>query len=1022
MPDQMTDDEFLQAAKGDVPTATTLLPLSQAELGKAQAQTPQPRSAVGPTMGELHEQNLVKMGKVPGVPFHEEGLDNWTTFWATMREGKDRQLRFLANKFGPENVRLNQENEPVVRIPNPKTGQPEDYPLNPRQMSAKDLTGLLKFAPEAIGAYLAVELGGPAAGVLGRSLLGAAGTEAGATVKDIATQAYDQPGGVEGKKSVIEHLERIPGDVLADLGLAGLVKGGQLVKGVASGKGLPNPLARTPLLAPADPALTREGVAAAERNVARSGIPSNLRPSEVSGIPLMAMLEQYFERKPAGASPMIAGKIRREDASKAFQNWLVDPSTLASDEAVGRKGLAAIKETVEPYEKEAALAQTAVEAEQKAGARIAQAQREGQVAKARTDILSGMNVAQLPTEGLKLPELGQVLREKFAADVGKFKAKASELYDKFFENPLAKEPIISGETLKSSVDQLRAELPKVTKEVEEKSGLFLPTGEKAPGQTVTKQIPISTPIRPRLDELSAKLEGGKVSINDLKQIRTDLDDAIKIGEAIPGVKEGRLKQTYKAVTDAINDGLRQIGDPELSQSWKDATTFYRENVDKFTEKNVARLAKEAEQTSSVGNAEFVKKAITSQDSYRALREFYGLRSQEMGALRNTVKNKVLLDSLGPGDMIDGQNLVRALKGLRDQNPDLYKDVFAGRGNQFLRAAEQLGTFQEKLPMAEVDKMLTQGAAGQVRGQKLRELERAQRRLGQEYQNEVVAKFIKGDSPLSELQPDKFVSFLPQAKLSDVQEIMGRLERTAPDVAEQVRRKSVQNLLNEARRSPQPRDTMAKLLGEPGDLISGTGISNALGHGDQLAKYKAILGGLYDPLVDYAKTELLGEERKRVAGGVGMLVPGSAMNAFVKALTPWEGGHKPEGILKELSGLARDKIVSILLSSQPLRNWLVKPYALEDASAAIKVAIISEPFIKGMAEEFKDAGELQKAMSILKVAFGTADRSQGEHQSQMTDEEFNRAASAGTEGQTQAQPGTATPAVPVERPGVPARPR
>ena len=85
----------------------------------------------------------------------------------------------------------------------------------------------------------------------------------------------------------------------------------------------------------------------------------------------------------------------------------------------------------------------------------------------------------------------------------------------------------------------------------------------------------------------------------------------------------------------------------------------------------------------------------------------------------------------------------------------------------------------------------------------------------------------------------------------------------------------------------------------------------------------------------------------------MLAPGSAMNQFVKALTPWEGRDKGKGLVMELSGLARDKVVSVALSSEKLRRWLVSPYALKDASGAIKMMIMSQPFIEGMIDEFSE---------------------------------------------------------------------
>lgn len=952
--------------------AEPLLPLSSGQV--AAMGTSGTTVNVPPEIGDTRRRQQA-LGEEPGVPFHEEGLPVWTDLMAKMQENKDAQIQYLARKFGTENVRLNEYNEPVVRIKNPNTGQAEDYPLNPRQLTVHSLTSLARFAPDVAGALIAVQLGGPTRGVLMRSLLGALGAETGGAAREIGAAATQ--GQLNIKEPLVRHLEQVPLDMIGDLGLAGMVKGGQIVKGIGAPKflggggiNIPNPLANTPLTMPARPEFTAEGVAAAMRNQARSGIEPNLRPSEVSGIPLWSMLEQYMERKPAGAAPMIEAGARREEASKAFQRWMIDPATLGSDEEVGRRGLAALQRTIEPFEKDVQLAKFGLEAEQKGMARIGTSAQQQLANQQQAKILAGMRVNQIPDNGVDLSAAGDLLRTGALQRRDAFKAEANRLYDVFYNNPLAKDPIVSGDYLKDAIDDLRKDLPKVQKTVQKTSKLLGPTGQPVP-IAVPTDVPISTPVRSRLDELSKKLEGGNVSINDLKQIRTDLDDAIKIGEAIPGVKEGRLKATYKAVTDAITDGLKQINDPGLSQAWKDATTFYRENVEKYTEKNVARLFKEAEQTSAVGNSEFTKKAITSPDSYTALRTFYGINSPEMGALRTTVRSKILSDSLGVGGLVDGQNLVRHLKGLKDNNPALFRDVFAGKGNDFLRAAEQLGSFQQKMPIEEINKLLSPGSPAGTPSVKLIALQAAQNRLNKEYENEIVSKFLRGNLPAAQLQPDKFVSSLAQAKLSDVREVMRRLKTEDPAIAEQVSRKSVQNLLSESRRTPTPTDTMAKLKGEPGDLVSGVGLANALGHGDQLEKYKALLGDLYEPLNDYARTELLGEERRRIAGGVGLLAPGSAMNQFIKALTPWEGRDKGKGIAMELGGLARDKIVSIALGSDKIRRWLVSPYALKDASGAIKLMIVSEPFIKGMMEEFKDDGALRQAMSILKVSFGTA---------------------------------------------------
>lgn len=967
----LTPDQAAQLV-GPRPGASApapLLPRAQSELDATSSVTSQNAPPAMPPKVPEWERHL---GATDDVPFHPEGLDVWTDLMAKSRENTDDQIRYLAKKFGAQNVRLNEYRQPVVRIKNTDTGKMEDYPLDPHQLTVKSLTSLARFAPDVALSMLAVEAGGPMAARSGvartalRALLGGAGAETAGVLKNIGTQMADRPlADVEVTKPLVQHLEQLPADVATDLGLAGIIKGGQIAGMLASGK-VPNPIAGSALLAPAKPELTTEGVAAAARNQARSGIYPALRGSEITGIPFHAMLERYLERLPAGASPQVAASTKREQAAKALQRWMIDPSTLATDEEVGRRGLNALKKTVQPYEEAVTTAEAALKGEEEAGKAAMKGEVEAakQTAQDRltgaeqAKLLSNFRVKDIPDRPLPYQDAGEMLRKGFLDARDAFWEKANALYDKFFDHPKATAPLVSGDTLKRSIDDLRKSLPKVVKETTDEAG-----------QAVTTEVPFSTPVRSRLDELSEKLSGGKVSINDLKQVRTDIDNAIKTGEAIPGVKEGRLKQTYAAITDAINKGLGEIKDPELSQAWREARDFYKSNVDRFTEKNVARLAKEADQASSVGNRQFAMNAITSEDSYTALRDFYGLKSPEMMGFRDLVKKKLLQDSIGSGETIDGNSLVRALQNLRSSNGQLYKDTFAGKGNQFIKGAEMLGTFQRDLPLDQVEKILSEAssrfASSPSMAGRLAALQTAQKNLNKQYQNQIIGKFLKGDLPAADIHPEKFVSSLPDAKLSDVQDVMARLESEAPDVAEQVRRKSVQNLLQKARRTPQPQDTMAKLQGEPGDLVSGTGISEALGKGDQLEKYKVLLGDLYDPLVDYAKTELLGEERLRVAQGVGMLAPGSAVNSLIKALTPWEA-KRGNGMMKELSGLARDKIFSILVTKPEVQKFLLSPHRPADMQNVIKTAIISEPFLRGMKEEFKDDGDLHHALSVLKT--------------------------------------------------------
>lgn len=941
------------------------------------------------------------LGERPGVPFHEEGLPTWTDLMAKSRDTEKAKLQYLAKKFGTENVRLNQFNEPVVSIKNPDTGVMEDYPMNPHQLTVRSLSSLARLAPDVAGAFLGEAIAPELAGhklitTFNKALFASLGMEAGGAARELGVQ-LNEPSTMEIQRPLVEHLENVPVDTIANLGLAGAVKTAQAIKGLGfpkmlggGGINIPNPIAGTPLVQPARPEFTKEVLAAADRNLARSGIDPALRPSERLGIPIVAMMEKYLERKPAGAAPMIAATEKREAASKAFQEWMVDPTTLGTDEEVGRGALGILQKGLEPLKKDVELAQFAKETVEGALPAVEKAQKEAATTAAQQALTKSQQAAilpkfyakDIPTGGVDLSPTGNILRTKALAERDAFKAEANRLYEAFDSNPLSRQKIIEGSSLKSDVDDMLKRLPSVEKTVTTPEGVE---------QTAT--VPIATPIRSRLEELSSKLSEGKISINDLKQIRTDVNDAITIGEAIPGVKEGRLKQLASSITDAIHDGLAQIKDPELSKAFSDATKFYRENVDRFSEKNIGSLFKDAEQTSAVSNADFVKNAVANQGKYEALRDFYGLKSPEMRAFRDATRQHILGKSVNASDgMVDGNQLVSHLEQLRDNNPQLFKDVFAGKGYDVIKASNTLGEWQRNVPVEEVDKLLTgPRAANQAYLEgKIVALQQAQKRLNVEYQNEVVNKFLKGDTPVSELKPDRFVSSLTDAKLSDVKAVMDKIRSEDPEVAERVSRKAIQDLLTRSRRAGTPVDAMAKLNEEPGDLINAVGLQDALGKGDQLEKYKAVLGNLYEPLKDFAKTELASGERERIAAGVGILAPGSAMGALTKLLKPWESKDPGKGIMKEIGGLAADKVFSIFMASDKLRNWMASPYALKDAAGAIKIAMVSQPFLKGMMEEFKNADTLAKTLSILKVATGTATPANQQPQpGNLTDEEMFR---------------------------------
>lgn len=959
MPDQPISLDEARALLG----GTSLLPRSTDELAQTQlaagaAAVPQPPRLATQTTGreEAEATRLRELGAQTGTPFHEEGLPGWMDLMVKMRENKEDQMRYLISRVGAENVRLNELGEPVVRLSNPKTGKKEDFPVNPHAVTLDSLTGLASTLPEVATSALTLRFGGKlplgklSGGLFERAALGAAGAEAGRVGKTLVTEAEDQ-GTPKGIGQIVgEQMPQTVTDLAANLGLGYATKAAQTVGRVVAGKGLPNPIAKLPMMQPADPEFTQAGVTAAKRLQAASGIDPELTVAETTGIPAIAQTEAQMLQKPAGATAMKQQVIREEQANKAIQNWIVDPNTLGTDEEVGRQGLSILSKPV------ADLKQKIATASENAKTALETA-RNQEIAKQQLSMISASDVERLSKEGVMKSEMGNALKTRAVQDLDVSEAKYQALYDQMDANPLTRQRVVyQGGPLKKDLQDAIKNLPAVEKQVQTPTGVLGPSGQPLT-TTQSKLVPIQTPIRPRLEDLLEKISGGNLSLQDLKQVRTDVGNEINYSEVVMKTKDKRLNRLYKSLSEAIEGkggALDQLGDPNLTQVWQDASAAFKEHAKKFTDQSVYPLFREITEAGAQNNSDIAQRLISKPDAYNAAKEFYGAASPEMDAFRKIAVEDVFEQSLGSSRTVDGQKLVNELRQMRSRNRQLFQDAFQGKGEQMLANADVLSKTQN-LPMDKLQDLLeskypvTRAAIAELRGY--------EQKLGESYQNRIVKKFLSGDMEAALLNPDDFIRFLPQGKLSDVKAVMDTIRASDPAVAEQIERKTIQTLLNQSKRIGTPRDVLLKSQGEPGDLISAPGLENALSTGDLRKKYELLLGNRLPLLRDYIQMSLLGEEKRRVGAGTGMFTKGQDITAMVNAI---EGlilpipGQKKSNMLAEIGSLARTKIFSIILASKPLSNWLLRPEPLKDMPRTIKTLMASEPFVKGLVEEFGPA--------------------------------------------------------------------
>lgn len=937
--------------------------LAQTSLAAGAAAVPQPQRLATQTTGkeEAEATRLRELGAQTGTPFHEEGLPGWMDLMVKMRENKEDQMRYLISKVGAENVRLNELGEPVVRITDPKTGKKEDFPVNPHAVTLDSLTGLASTLPEVATSALALRFGGKlplgklSGGLLERAGLGAAGAEIGRIGKTRWTEAADQAPERDLGQIIGEQTPMTVADFAANLGLGYATKLGQTIGRVAAGKGLPNPIAKFPMMQPADPEFTQAGVTAAKRLQAASGIDPELTVAETTGIPAIAQTEAQMLQKPAGATAMKQQVIREEQANKAIQNWIVDPNTLGTDEEVGRQGLSILSKPVMDLKQKVA---TATE-----NAKTAfETARNQEIANQQLALIGASDIERLAKEGVMKSEMGNALKTRAVQDLNVSEAKVKALYDQMDSNPLTRRRVIyQGGPLKKDLQDAIKNLPAVEKQVQ--TPIIGPSGQLVGPKltpltiTQTKLVPIETPVRPRLEELLEKISGGNLSLQDLKQTRTDVGNAINYSEVVMKTKDNRLNRLYKSLSEAIEGkggALEQLKDPGLTQAWHDASTAFKAHADKFTDQSVYPLFREITDAGAQNNADIAQRIINKPDAYTAAQAFFGAGSKEMDAFRKIAVEDVFEQSLGASRTLDGQKLVNELRQMRTRNRALFQDAFGGKGEQMLANADVLSKTQN-LPMDKLQDLLE--SKYPVTRKAIAELRGYEQRLGELYQNRIVKKFLSGDMEAAALNPDDFIRYLPQGKLSDVRAVMDIIRTSDPAVAEQIERKTIQTLLNQSKRIGTPRDVLLKSQGQPGDLISAPGLENALSTGDLRKKYELLLGNRLPLLRDYIQMSLLGEEKRRVGAGTGMFTKGQDITAMVNAI---EGlilpipGQKKSNMLAEIGSLARTKIFSVILASKPLSNWLLRPEALKDMPRTIKTLMASEPFIRGMIQEFGPA--------------------------------------------------------------------
>lgn len=907
------------------------------QLRRAQRPTLQPPAL--PTAEPSPQQRQGMEGDIP-IDI-TEGLPAWERFWMETHRSMADQERYLRNKY-PIKVRLNPQGRWVVRVIDKETEKPKDVVVNPLGIEPQDATAVIASVPEMIGELLPLITRRP--NQAGRLTWAVREFEPG-VLNAAKTLAASAGGGqaMGGLQDIaIRTAEGVPIDVpeileaRKKLGLLNFTVGGAAGVGTKIFTTLASPFSNV-------------GVAQLDFRKAREFFKPMLgdvpgTPYELTGSVFLGNIEEFLKKRPAGAVPFKGLTGEQERAFTRVQNVAlglqpdappsVRDALIPTAEDVGQSAVRTLRgevgETEFPIER----------------ARF-------QTIRTGTEELAqslGIN----PAGKVNIPVLGGAFRSKAVAERKLFFDTRDDLYEKFYSHPLALEKNISVADTSKTMRKLKDEMPSKIEVTEVPSVILDQFGRPVAPTTITgKRVEkewVPPGVLSRMDSLIG-LKGDKMALNELKQMRTDVANAIAEGEAIPGTKTGYLKKISSELSNAIESGLNQINDPTLTKAWRDATAYNKANADRFQDMPIARLFKTERQGGGIGDIEIVETirrgGPEARDTYNSFKNFFGANSLEFQSLQTAIKDDLFGRSYEPlYEAVDAQKFLKAVKSFTDENPEMADEILGPVAKELQDIGASMGVAQGKIEYKDLQNALTSPKRSVFW---MQELVSAEKKKAQKYTNDLIARAAKGEIEPDQLAPSEFVGrFLSQASPPDIKGVMQIFDAKNPVAAQGLRQSAVYDLLRRATPSGGKFQTPFTVRGvrlEP----SAVKLQELITDEVERSKLTELLGksGM-DTLDNYVKLMAPTQTREKFLSSAGGISSGMQLAQLISF-----------GLAKYMGEAARNWLESGIITSPTFRSLIGNTlFTPERAAQAVNMVAASAPFVANTISQFGEEVGIQ----------------------------------------------------------------
>lgn len=894
------------------------------------ASAPNTQAALAETSSNLNQFTIPteQQGARLGVALdRESGLPFTKQLMLELNRRPADKFRELQRQYGAINVQMSPDGNFVVRNQvNSATGRPQDLLVKSRGITKESFVAIL---PEIVGGVIGSRLGISGAGKLGGGafakflggLVGMAGVgQSAGALKDVAVRSF---GGdpIEVDEIAKERAKSAGIDFAIGGALGSVLKVGSLVV---------SPFATS------SAALVEEraAVTALER-LAGETMPRT--PGEMTGSQILLRTEAQFAKRPGSSMAFEKINQAKDTFIRGLQNRFLGipaktpPSEVAgllpSQEAVGQQALGTLGS--QALQLEGAIAKAAQVVETTG---TAEAQAVGRVT--------------IPSR-IDTTVLGAVQQRSVTRSFTAFKAKAAQAYEAFLSKPEISSRIVSVDDLAKEAKAMSSKLPavEVTKKVQAYDQYGNPT-EVAKTAVERLDTFIAPKVKATIDRL-AGLSGGKTSINDLKQIRTSIDDAIAEGIAIPGTDVKQLIGLREMVNKATRDGLDGLPNGKaLLAEWDSLNQNYRTGISRFDRVAIRQMLVKPGESGSVGHTAIVERTFGNsagaKDVYTEYKAFFGQQSVEFRALQLAIAEDAIgAGALKPGTTtIDGRRLLANLNSMRSEVAD---EILGVNQVELRRIGEALGAAQGKLDVNELAQL---AKSKSLTAEKLTELMSAESTRATAYRNRLVAASAKGALTADKIQPAEFVRYMAgRASEPEVVEVLGRFH-DQPELLQSIRTLAGEEFLANA---------------GVGTKLSPAAIARTFGDRERQKVWKAMLGDeTYTALNNFAIALRPTEAATQTFKATGGIQAGQEISEIFG-----------RGEMAAIPGILVRAIGTFIYAGpgRILANNLVTPAT---AHQFINGVVASEPFLRYLTERFgPEAAE--SAVDAMRPAMDAAFR-------------------------------------------------